>query len=93
MVAMCRRCWGADEEDGRGISARFEGGRTSETQAGRVDRCPGCGERVVGEGLQDRQPGAVSLTAHAIAEELGIPTDAARALISSAAPGRGRTKK
>ena len=71
----------------------FDDDRTSEPYAEHAASCPGCGQSLAGEGLQGSPPVAVSLTAREIAEALGIPTEAARALVSSAAQGEGRKTK
>ena len=78
---------------GRGILTYFDDDRTSESYAEHVASCPGCGQSLAGEGLQGSPPVAVSLTAREIAEALGIPAKAARALVSSAATGGGRKAK
>jgi hypothetical protein len=95
MVTMCGRCGHrvraeVGVTDGRAALVYFDDERTSESYDEHVASCPGCGQRLAGEGLQGSPPVAVSLTACEIAEALGIPTEAARALISSAAPGEGR---
>ena len=98
MVTMCGRCGHrvraeVGATDGRGVFVYFDDDRASESYAEHVASCPGCGQSLAGEGLQGSSPVAVSLTAREIAEALAIPTEAARALVSSAAPGGGRNRK
>ena len=98
VVTMCRRCghWVQAEigaTDGRGILTYFDDDGTSGSYGEHVARRPGCGQGLVVEGLQGSPPVAVSLTARELAEALGIPAEAARALVSSAATGGGRKAK
>ena len=98
MITMCGQCGHrvraeVGVTDGRGVLVYFDDDRTSESYAEYVASCPGCGQRLAGNGLQGSPLVTVSLTAREIAEALGIPTEAARALISSAAPGGGRKTK
>ena len=79
--------------DGRGVLVYFDDDRASESYAEHAASCPGCGQSLAGEGLRGSSPATVFLTAHEIAEALGIPTEAARALVSSAAQGGGRKAK
>lgn len=79
--------------DGRGVLTYFDDDGTSGSYGEHVARCPACGRRLAGEAPRGSAPVAVSLTAREIAEALGIPAEAARALVSSAAPGGGRKTK
>jgi hypothetical protein len=98
MVMMCGRCGHrvraeVDVTDGRGVLVYFDDDRMSKSYAEQVASCPGCGQDLAGDGLQGSPPVTVSLTAREIAEALAIPTEAARALVSSAARGGGRNTK
>jgi hypothetical protein len=98
MVTMCGRCGHrvrveVGVTEGRGVSVYFDDDRASESYAEHMASCPGCGQSLAGEGLQGSSPVAVSLTAHEIGEALGIPTEVARALVSSAAQDGGRNTK
>ena len=98
MITMCGRCGHRVRAEvgvthGRGALVYFDDDRASESYAEHAPSCPGCAQRLAGERLQGSPPVTVSLTAREIAEALGIPTEAARALVSSAAPGGERNTK
>jgi hypothetical protein len=98
MVTMCGRCGHrvraeVGVTDGHGTLTYFDDDRASESYAEHAASCPGCGQSLVGDGLRGSPPVTVSLTAREIAEALGIPMEAARALVSSAARGGGRETK
>jgi hypothetical protein len=97
MIRMCRRCGHrvraeGGVADGRGALSYVDDERTSGSYGKHVARCPGCGQRLVVED-QGSPPVTVSLTARELAETLGIPAEAARALVSSAVAGGGRRTK
>jgi hypothetical protein len=98
MITMCGRCGHrvraeVGVTDGRGVLVYFDDDRASGSYAEHVVDCPCCERRLAEDGLQGSPPATVSLTAREIAEALGIPTEAARALVSSAAAGGGRKTK